>query len=1123
MFCLPVENKICFTKTFSSSGLYCSTIKIINPKFKMKLLLRRYFLFLMLAAAAVNVQAQTTPDSLGRRPDSTAKTQIPPDPVPKVPATSVPPINVPPTSSPVKSAVPASASQNTLTKTSRPNVSDTTSRVLKGIVKDEKGNPVPGAIIQVVGKPNKVNTDADGRFSINLPDRNSSIRVLFIGYNTKILRPGNQMEIVVSLMPVSKTLDDVVITGYSSQQKKDLTGAVSQVRSTDIDNMPVGGVDQVLQGKAAGVSVTQGTGAPGEGIAVRIRGVGTINNNNPLYVIDGVPSTSGINQISPTDIESISILKDASSASIYGARASNGVVVVTTKKGKSGKSIVNLSQYTGVQVHGDLIKMANTPQYVAAFNAAAVADGRTPIPASLAASLPDVNWQKEVLQPALINNSNLSVSGGNETGNYLVAANYYKQDGLINNSAYDRFNLRTAVNSTLSKVFSTGINLNLSYAKTKQVGASGDGFGNGNQGASVMRYALFRTPATPVFKANGDYVDLPENSNFFGDGLNPVGYADNFDRNNNAYSALGNVFVEAKIIDGLKFRTTLGGTLVITDFKQFFKIWGDRAQNSPGSLARANANQLDYNWTNTLTYNLKFGEKHDLTILAGTENIKSRTNGLSASRSIFPNQSEDFQYLDNGIGIQQNGENESRWALFSLFGRADYQYADKYLASFTVRRDGSSRLNPANRYGNFYAGSIGWRLDQEAFLKNFKSLSMLKLRASIGQTGNQEISNYAYTSLNSFVGFYPFGGTPVIGNSLTSRGNANITWETSTQSNFGLDAGFFDNKLQFSADYFIRDNSDILFANPLPPSAGGGGSPYVNAGKVRNQGLELQISYRDQISENWSYDVSGNMATLQNKVRSLAGSPIVGGRIDNEYYATLTAVGQPIGAFYLLPMEGIFQNNLDIFTHAYQGNGIQPGDVKYKDSNGDGIIDEKDRQFAGSPIPKLTYGFTGNLKFKQFDLSVFFQGAYGNKLYNQVATDIEGFYRAFNITERVATGSWNGAGSTDQFPRLTWSSASSTNNKRPSTRFLEDGSYLRLKNLQIGYSLSPKVLSALKIASMRIYMSGQNLLTFTKYTGLDPEIYTSSNSQGDGVRAVGIDWGTYPSARVYTLGLNLNF
>jgi len=1089
----------------------------------MKLLLQRQLVFFALSILAAGAQAQTIPDTVKRKTDSTFRPVNTPDPASKTLPTPASPVNAPPNPLSAKSAAPAPAGQNNPSKTSGSTTSDTTALVLKGIVKDEKGLPVPGAVVQVVGKPIKVNTDPNGRFTISLPNKNSSIQVLFVGYATKTLKPGNQRELSITLTPSSQKLDDVVITGYSSQQKKDLTGAVSQIRSSDIDNMPVGGVDQVLQGKAAGVSVTQGTGAPGEGIAVRIRGIGTINNNNPLYVIDGVPSTSGINQISPTDIESISILKDASSASIYGARASNGVVVVTTKKGRSGKSHFSLSQYTGVQVHGDLIKMANTPQYVAAFNAAATADGRATIPSSLAAGLPDVNWQKEVLKPALINNTNFSIDGGNETGNYLVAANYYKQDGLINNSAYDRFNLRTAVNSTLSKIFSTGINLNLSYARTQQVGASGDGFGSGNQGASVMRYALFRTPATPVFKANGDYVDLPENAAFFGDGLNPVGYADNFDRNNNAYSMLGNVFVEAKILEGLKFRTSLGGTLVITDFKQFFKIWGDRAQNSPGSLARSNANQLDYNWTNTLTYNLKLGEDHTFNFLAGTENIKSRTNGLSASRSIFPNQSQDFQYLDNGIGVQQNGENESRWALFSLFGRADYQYAEKYLASFTVRRDGSSRLNPANRYGNFYAGSIGWRLDQEEFLKSFKDLSMLKLRASIGQTGNQEISNYAYTSLNSFVGFYPFGGTPVIGNSLTSRGNSNITWETSTQTNFGLDIGFFDNKIQLNADYFIRDNADILFANPLPPSAGGGGSPYVNAGKVRNQGIELQVSYRDKISDDWSFDVSGNLATLKNKVISLAGSPIVGGRIDNEYYATLTTVGQPIGAFYLLQKEGIFQNNLDIFTHAYQGAGIQPGDVKYKDSNGDGLIDENDRQFAGSPIPKLTYGFTGNLKFKQFDLSVFFQGAYGNKLYNQVATDIEGFYRAFNITERIATGSWTGEGTTNEFPRLTWSSASSTNNKRPSTRFLEDGSYLRLKNLQVGYTLSPKVLSALKIASMRIYASGQNLLTFTKYTGLDPEIYTSSNGQGDGVRAVGIDWGTYPSARIYTLGLNLNF
>ena len=1063
------------------------------------------------------VQAQQVPDSLKHRPVQTDTLKKPDIPPTQVPAAAPKPAPTP--SPPAVSPIAAPPVQNKAAP------ADTTAKgIVQGIVKDDKGIPVSGAVLRVMGTNIRIKTDATGRFSIPFSNTNSVLQISFVGYAAQNIRPGNQKNLTITLVASSQALNEVVITGYGSQQKKDLTGAVSQIKTSDIDNMPVGGVDQVMQGKAAGVSVTQGTGAPGEGIAVRIRGVGTINNNNPLYVIDGVPTTEGINQISPADIESISILKDASSAAIYGARASNGVVVVTTKKGQSGKPRFSINQYTGVQTHGDLIKMANTKEYVSAFNTAAAADGRTQIPASLAATLPDVNWQKEILKPALINNTNLSVNGGSDNSTYIISANYFKQDGLINNSGYDRFNLRTSVNSTLSKIFSTGINLNLSYAKTAQVGASGDGFGDGNQGASVMRYALFRTPATPVYKSNGDYVDLPDNPAFFGDGLNPVGYADNFDRNYNAYSVLGDVFVEANILKGLKLKSTLGGTLGITDFKQFFKIWGsDRFNNSPGSLARSNANQFDYNWTNTLTYNFKLDEHQTINLLAGTELIKSRLNGLSASRTIFPNQDTNFQYLDNGIGVQQNGENGSRWALFSLFGRADYQYADKYLASFTVRRDGSSRLNPDDRYGNFYSGSVGWRLDQENFLKDFKPLTLLKLRASIGQTGNQEISNYAYTTLNSLVGFYPFGGTPAIGNSITSRGNSNITWETSTQSNVGLDAAFFDNNLQLSADYFIRNNSNILFANPLPPSAGAGASPFVNAGKVRNQGVEVSVSYHKVLSENWHFDVSGNIATLKNKVLALAGQPIAGGRIDNSYYATLTTVGQPIGAFYLLPMEGIFQNKLDVFTHAYQGAGIQPGDVKYKDTNGDGVIDEKDRVIAGSPIPKITYGFTGNLAYKSFDISLFFQGAYGNKLYNQVRTDIEGFYRAFNVTERVATGSWDGEGSTNELPRLTWESSSSTNNKRPSTRFLESGSYLRLKNAQLGYTFNPKLLARLKMAGVRVYVSGQNLLTFTKYTGSDPEIYTSSNAQADGVRAVGIDWGTYPSARTYTLGVNVNF
>ncbi|MVN91157.1 SusC/RagA family TonB-linked outer membrane protein [Mucilaginibacter aquatilis] len=1067
----------------------------------MKFFSTKLFLCTTLVLNVAGAYAQQIPDTVTKPKPPPNDTTVKPPPVTVSPANQTP---TPPSS-------PAATRQDTTKK-----------QTISGIVKDEKGQPLPGVAVRVNGSNAGATTGADGQFSINA-NPNSTIQFAFVGYNTQSARATGKNQLNITLQPQNRTLNQVIVNGYSTQNKRDLTGAVSVVTSADIENLPVGGVDQILQGKAAGVAVTQATGAPGEGIAVRIRGVGTINNNNPLYVIDGVPSTTGINQIATADIESINVLKDASAASIYGARASNGVVVVTTKKGRQGPPRFSIQQYTGVQTHGNLIKMANTQQYVSAYNAAAQADGRAQIPASLTSGLPDVNWQKEILKPAIINNTNLSINGGSENSSYIVSANYFKQDGLIKNSAYDRLNLRTGINSNLSKIFTVGTNINLSYSKTKQVGTSGDGFGAGNQGASVLRYALFRTPATPVYKANGDYVDLPENPAFFGDGLNPVGYADNFDRNFNAYGLIGNVFAEANIIKGLKARTSFGGNLVITDFKQFFKIWGsDRAINSPGSLARSNANQFDYNWTNTLTYKFDVA-KHNVTILAGSEAIKSRTNGLSASRSIFPNQDPDFQYLDNGIGVQQNGENESRWALFSLFGRVDYGFADKYLASFTVRRDGSSRLNPNNRYGNFYSGSVGWRLDQESFMKDIKWLSLLKLRAGIGQTGNQEISNYAYTSLNSLVGFYPFGGTSVIGNSLTSRGNSNITWERSTQSNFGIDAAFLNNDLQVTAEYFIRNNTDILFSNPLPPSGGSGASPFVNAGKVQNKGFELEVSYRKQLSKDWKIDLSGNLATLNNKVISLAGSPIVGGRVDNEYYATLTNVGQAIGAFYLLPMDGIFQNELDIFTHAYQGAGIKPGDVKYKDTNGDNVIDERDRVFAGSPIPNLTYGFTGNVSFKNFDLSLFFQGAHGNKLYNQARTDIEGFYRAFNVTERVATGSWTGAGNTNEFPRLTWESASSTNNKRPSTRFLEDGSYLRLKNVQLGYNFGSAMMSKLKMSSLRVYVSAQNLLTFTKYTGLDPELYTNSNSAGDGVRAVGIDWGTYPSARTYTVGVNVNF
>ena len=985
-----------------------------------------------------------------------------------------------------------------------------------------------GATVQVKGTTNGVATDINGNFKLNAKD-GALLEIKSVGYLTQTVNADFVTPMVIKLSASINNLNEVVVVGYATQKKVDLTGAVSIIKSSDIANLPVGGADQILQGKAAGVSVTQSTGAPGDGINIRIRGVGTINDNSPLYIIDGIPTKNGINEISPNDIETISVLKDASSAAIYGARASNGVVIVTTKKGKNGAPRVNVNAYTGVQTSQHLIKMANTSQYVTAYNTAATNDGRPLIPASIIAGLPDVNWQKEVLKPAVINNAQASVSGGSENTTYIVSANYFAQNGLIKNSSFDRLNLRTAINSSISKYLSMGTNVNLGYSKNRQVGTSGDGFGSGNPGASVLRYALFRTPATPVRNSAGQFVDLPQNPEFFGDGLNPVGFADNFDRNFMGYSVLGNVFLELKPIKNLRIKTDFGTNFLITDYKQFFATWGiDRFFNSPNSLAQSNTNLFDYNWTNTATYDWTLAKKNVFNFLIGSEVIKSNSRALGASRTLFADQSSTFQYLDNGLGIQQNGSNQVHSGLFSLFSRINYAYDNKYLATFNVRRDGSSRLDPSNQYGTFYGGSLGWRLDQEEFFKNIRQISLLKLRAGIGQLGNQQIPEYAYATLVQNSGYYPFNGISNQGNSISVLGNPKVRWETSTQTDVGLDIGLFNSALSISADYYIKNTSGVLLPPAKPSSAGGAGSATVNAGGVRNQGFELEIGYRGNINGKFKYEFIGNFATVKNTVTSLAGgAPIVGGRIDNNYYATQTQVGQPIGSFYLLQQTGIFQNAQQVFTHAYQGPNVKPGDVMYKDISGpngvpDGVIDDQyDRTYVGSPIPKFTYGLTSNFSYGGVDLSLFFQGVYGNKLYNQVNTDIEGFYRAFNITERAATQAWTTDGSSNQFPRLSWDGA--TNNKRPSTRFLESGSYLRLKNIQLGYTISDRVTKKIKLSSFRLFVSAQNVFTITKYTGIDPEIYTNSNSAGDGVRAVGIDFGTYPSARTFTAGFNANF
>jgi len=1003
---------------------------------------------------------------------------------------------------------------------------DASGRRISGVITNQKGEALSGVTVIVKGTKLATTTDDSGKFSLLIPAGEATLEVSYVGFQKQSVNTRNKTAFNIVLNEASGLLNDVVVVGYTTQKRKDLTGALSVIDSKSISDIPVGGVDQIMQGKAPGVVVTSSTGAPGDPIEVRIRGIGTIGNNDPLYIVDGVPTKDGINEISPNDVESITILKDAASASIYGARSSNGVVLITTKKGKSGVPRLSLNAYTGLQEPAHLIKMANTQEYVKAFNTAALNDGRPQIPLGMLDTLPNVNWQKEVLKTAPMTNVQFGVSGGSANTTYTLSGSYFDQKGMIMNSSNQRANIHTSIVSNLSKMFTIGSNINLAYNKYRQVGSSGDGYGDGNPGASIIRYALFRSPATPVYNKDGSFVDLPNPSSFFGDGLNPVGLAANTNTNYYNYSLLGDLYLQMTPVKNLVLKTDLGTNAIITDYKQFNPTWGSRDQNGTGSLGQSNGDNFNYNWTNTATYNWERG-KHAVNLLAGTELIYNDSKGFSASQQNYPNQSPAFQYLDNGIGTALTpygsaGGNESRWALFSLLGKASYAYNDKYLASLSWRRDGSSRLQASNRFGNFFAGSLGWRIDKEAFMQNISQISLLKIRGSIGQLGNQEIGNYAYTSTVGPTGSYSFGGILAPGYTITSNGNPNIRWETSTQKDIGLDMGFFQNAITFTVDYYNKTTSGMLLSVPVPSSAGSAGSPTENAGKVLNSGFEFDASYRKRINDNWRFSLSANLATVNNKVVSLAGGkPIPGGRIDDNVYATLTTEGQPIGEFYMLRQDGIFQTAKEVFTSAYQGPGVQAGDVKYQDVNHDGVIDQNDRQYVGSPIPKFTYGFTGTLNYQNFDMSLFFQGVYGNKIYNQVLTDIEGFYRAFNITERIANDSWHGEGTSNEFPRLSWSAAQ--NNKQPSTRFLEDGSYLRLKNLQVGYSFSNSLLSSMKISSARFFISVQNVFTITKYTGQDPEMGVSSNGAGDGVRAVGIDWGTYPSARTLTVGANLNF
>jgi TonB-linked SusC/RagA family outer membrane protein len=1013
------------------------------------------------------------------------------------------------------------------------------SQTFTGIVTDDQSFPLPGVSVYIDGTTLGAITDYDGKYLLIVGEGDvtgDSLLIVFsyVGFKSQqysyAVDPSSNIELDIILKEDIETLEEFVVVGYGVQRKSDVTGAVSTIKPEEISNLPVTRIDQALQGKAAGVQVSQTTGAPGENVKVRIRGIGTINNNDPLYIIDGVPTKDITGILNPDDIESMTVLKDAASASIYGARAGNGVVIIKTKRGIEGIQSINYHGYVGVQTYGHVTPMCDADQYIEIFNEAAVNDEREPIPDDILPLLSNTDWMKSIFQPAVMHSHNLTISGGNEKSNYLVGGGYQKQEGIILNSDYQRINFRTNINSNLASWVNIGANLTLSYSNQDIIGGSGDGYG-GN-GGSVIRYAFFRTPPVPIYEENGEYSDLPmfegypraKLNTWFGDGYNPVGLANKFDWYANTYRTFGNIFANFTITEGLVFRSDFGINLAIVDEKRFNENWGtDGRINNPSNITKGMSTDFTYNWTNTLNYNKTFGEKHITSFLLGVEAIQNNYHLQQGTDREFADQSPQLRYLGNGLTLLKGAnEVEDNWSLLSGFFRANYNYDNRYLIEGVVRFDGSSRFAEEHRWGGFYSGSIGWNIHNESFMANAHWLNQLKLRVSIGQTGNQEIGLYNYLSIMEDNYNYPIGGSASTGYIVSSLGNLNTTWETTTTYDIGLDMAFLDDRLTVITDYYWRYTSDMLIPIPLPPSGGSASPPFVNAGEVLNSGLEVELFWRETAG-NFKYQVGGNMSTLNNEVKSLSnGRPISAGRIDNGVFATLTEEGQPIGSFYMLEMEGIFQNELDIFSHAYQGPDIKPGDVKFKDQNGDGKITEEDRIHVGSAIPKLIYGLTGNFSWKGFDLSLFFQGAYGNSIYMQVNHDIEGFYRGFNVTQRYYEGHWTGDGTSNEHPRASWEGAA--NNKRASTRFLEPGSYFRLKNVSLGYDFRLKETSAIK--GLRVYFSLQNAFTITKYPGLDPEMYDSDNLKGETTQnpdlASGIDWGTYPVPRIYTLGLNIN-
>lgn len=990
-------------------------------------------------------------------------------------------------------------------------------QTISGKVTAKNGEGVPGVNIYV--KDNTgigTSSDNDGNFKLANVPQGAVLVFSSIGYATQEVNVGSQTSVTVSLKEDDESLNQVVVVGYGTQKRSEITGSVATIDSKEITSTPVLRVEQALQGRASGVQVTQNSGSPGSGLNVRIRGIGTVNNSDPLYVVDGIP-VEGMDFLNPGDIESISVLKDAASAAIYGSRAANGVVLITTKKGKNNQKLTTSYQMCyGVQNRIRKLDLLNASQYATLSNVMRNADPNvTPYPefANPAALGNGTDWQDAIFERnAPIQNHQVSLMGGNAKSVYSLNTNFFQQDGIIgrDKSRFNRFSFRFNSSHKINKKISVGNTLSLIHFKKRNL-AENDEFG------SPLMRAINMDPVTPVKNADGSYAASQYAQTDIKNPVNQIAIANDVWTSNRL---LGSVFGTYEIIKGLKFKTSFGLDMTYGTSNIFFQSYDlgmPHERLDVNSVVKGVNLWSNWIFENNLSYDKTFG-KHGLNLVVGMSAQEFNYRNITGTRNNLATNNPDQAFLS----ASQDGENQiangnaSESALASYYGRVNYSFAGKYLFAATVRVDGSSRFGANNRYATFPSLSLGWVVSEEGFMKGQNFVNFLKLRASWGQNGNQQIANYGFTSSIANGLNYTLGSGELLNNGAApvTASNPDLKWETSTQTDIGLDLGFLQDRIMFSVDYYKKSTKDMLVVVPIPLHVGAG-APFVNAGSVDNSGVELMLEYRKKEGD-FKYNVGFNMAFIQNQVTSLGNgdTPISSGSYGTgNGLITRTEVGRPVVSFYGWQTDGIFQTQSEVDAHAFQNADTAPGDFRYKDLNGDGVINDDDRTFIGNPTPNFTYGITAGASYKNFDFNMFWQGVQGNDIFNAVIR------YDFNTTNRLASRMeyWNGAGTSNTEPRLTIGDPNQ--NARISDRFVEDGSYLRLKNIQFGYTLPESVLKKINVSKVRVYISAQNLITITKYKGLDPEIGVGRT----GVLDLGIDRGFYPQARTFLTGVNITF